>query len=78
MKLSDYIESYPGAKTQSEWALEFGMSQPFFSQVLSGQRRPGFDTMVRIERTTRGAVPVSSWAAPMQEDAPAVELRDAG
>lgn len=72
MTLNEYLESYPAAKTQAEWASEFGVSQSFFSQVLSGQRRPGFDTMVQIERKTRGAVPISSWAAPAEP------LRDAG
>ena len=59
--LEQYISSYPIRATQQEWARFFGISQPYLSQILSGRRTPHRVLMQKIERRTRGAVPVMVW-----------------
>lgn len=68
MTLNEYIEQYPSPKTQAEWAIFFGLSQPFLCQILGGKRRPRYPTMLRIERRTRGAVPVSAWSVGIADE----------
>lgn len=46
---------------QKEWAERFGISQPYLSDLLRGNRTPSLEVAVRIERETQGAVPAVSW-----------------
>lgn len=62
------LKAYLCGRKKAEFADQIGTSPSYLSQILSGHRRPGFDLMVRIERHTDGAVPVSSWAAPSETD----------
>jgi len=59
--LRSYVDTYPTPATQRQWAAFFGISQAFFSQILRGDRLPGRETMMRIEKRTRGEVPVIVW-----------------
>lgn len=59
--LREYISHYPMRATHAQWAAFFGISQPFFSQLISGARFPSRKLMMRIEERTRGAVPVTVW-----------------
>lgn len=59
-KLRAYLDARPkGAK--AAFAEKIGTSPSYLSQILAG-KRPGFDMMVRIERASDGAVPLSAWA----------------
>ncbi|MBC7156376.1 MAG: helix-turn-helix transcriptional regulator [Rhodobacteraceae bacterium] len=67
--LSDHIRS--SGQSQREWAARFGVSEPYLSDLLRGNRRPSLDLACRIERATGGAVPALSWvpAAPTEKGA---------
>lgn len=52
---------------QTELATLLGMTDSYLSQVLSGRRRPGLDTALRIEEQT--GVPVESWGERVIADA---------
>ena len=61
------LHSYLAGKSQSAFAKEVGISQPYLSQILGGKRRPGYDLMLRIEEKTEGEVGLSSWSRPSAE-----------
>lgn len=50
-------------KRRGEVAVSLEISGPYLSQIAGGQRRPGLDVAVRIERITSGAVRVADWSA---------------
>ena len=56
-KLAQYLEG----RKRAEFAVEVGISSAFLSQILSGDRRPGYETMLKIERVTGGKVDIHSW-----------------
>lgn len=59
--LRTYIAAYPRKATQRDWAKFFGISQAYFSQIMSGARFPSPRLMQRIEDRTRGEVPIAVW-----------------
>lgn len=48
-------------QSRTEWATRLGISRPFLSLLEAGKRQPSLELAVRIERTTDGKVPASSW-----------------
>lgn len=54
MKLLDYLNQRVGLRT--ELAAQLGISAPYLSQMLSGERSISVGRCVQIERATRGAV----------------------
>lgn len=66
MTLAEFIRSHPEiARTQEEWAAHFGLSRPYLSQILSGERSPGRKAIATIAERTGGAVPPGVWFAPL-------------
>lgn len=57
MTLSDYLNG----KKHSEFARKIAISPAYLSQILSGQRRPAYDLMWKIENETGGAVGLADW-----------------
>jgi transcriptional regulator with XRE-family HTH domain len=47
---------------QAELADELGISRGYMSELANGDKSPGRELAVKIERVTRGAVPVASWS----------------
>lgn len=47
--------------SQADMARRVLISRPYMSQIVAGQKTPSLAVAVRIERETKGAVPVSSW-----------------
>lgn len=60
-------------KTRSSWASTLCISGGYLSDILNGKKRPSLDLAVRIERETRGAVPVASWVGDCSYPSPAEE-----
>lgn len=56
------LHKYLKGQSKSAFAKRVGIVPAYLSQILSGGRTPSFSLMVRIERETKGAVPVSAWA----------------
>jgi len=49
---------------QSDLATRLGISRGYMSELVSGDKSPGRELAVKIERATRGGVPVQSWDHP--------------
>ena len=62
-KLADYLISKP--MTQSAFGRLVGACQSVVSQWVNGNRRPGLEHALMIEKATRGAVPAACWMGPM-------------
>lgn len=62
--LKNYMANYPLNASQRDWADFFGISQSYLSQILTGARSPSKELMKRIEKKTRGAVPIIVWFTP--------------
>ena len=60
-KLREFLVTLPPPHTQASWAERLGISQCYLSQILNGQRSPSAQMMRKIELSTGGAVPASSW-----------------
>jgi transcriptional regulator with XRE-family HTH domain len=56
-KLARYLKD----RKQRDFAEAVGISSAFLSQILKGDRRPGYETMLRIEEATGGEVDIHSW-----------------
>jgi len=69
--LHEFIKS--SGETQAKWAGRLGISRAYLSMLTSGQKTPGLDLAVRIERATGGAVTAASWVPEMSPDAIAEE-----
>ncbi|GLS87710.1 hypothetical protein GCM10010873_26840 [Cypionkella aquatica] len=63
-------------ETRTIWAKRIGVSKSYLSDLLNGNRQPGLDVAVRIERLTQGAVPATSWV-PEAAEASTLENKDA-
>lgn len=62
MTLNEYTsQAARGHKTQADFAKEFGISRSYLAEILSGAKRPGRDTIEKIEQATCGQVPASVW-----------------
>lgn len=48
-------------ETRSAWAARLGISRSYLSDILNGNRKPGLELAVRIERATGGEVPAAIW-----------------
>jgi len=48
-------------KTKAHWAKEFDISRSYLSEILSGAKRPGRNTIAKIATATAGQVPPASW-----------------
>lgn len=59
MSLSDYIEEH--GLTHAEMAERIDVTREYVTMLLSGSRVPGRNVAIRIERETKGKVPVNSW-----------------
>ena len=46
---------------QTAFARSLGVSDCHVSELVNGQKRPGLQLAVKIERATGGAVPAVSW-----------------
>ena len=62
-------------QNQRVFAGKLGVSDPYLSQILSGQRRPKLELLMTIEAVT--GVPVSSWVDTARGKADRVEKRSA-
>ena len=58
-KLTTYLSETSTSQAKLSEAL--GISRSHMSLLVSGERKPGLDLAVAIERATDGAVPASSW-----------------
>lgn len=58
-KLTTYLSETSISQAKLSDAL--GISRSHMSLLVSGERKPGLDLAVAIERATDGAVPASSW-----------------
>lgn len=61
-RLAKWLEK--NSKTQDELAEAIGVTQPYVSRLVSGERGPGLAVALAIEKFTRGAVPAVSWDEP--------------
>lgn len=59
MNLGDYLKRHQ--ITHAAFAADIGVSPALISRFLSGGRGPSLDTALRIEQTTKGAVPLEAW-----------------
>lgn len=66
-KLKAYIKAQN--MTQADFAGALGISAPYLSQILKGERLPGWELMQKIEKTTDQAVSLDAWRNPSSEDA---------
>lgn len=57
---ADFIRT--SGQTRSQWADRLGISRSYLSDILNGNKRPGLDLALDIERETGGVVTVKSWA----------------
>ena len=66
MRLNEYRaqRATEGRGTQAELAKEIGISRSYLAEILSGAKKPGRDTIEKIERATDGRVPASVWFPP--------------
>ncbi|MGA0540703.1 helix-turn-helix domain-containing protein [Neotabrizicola sp. VNH66] len=53
---------------QAALAGALGISKGYMSELVSGDKSPGRELAVKIERATFGAVPVQSWDHPPAHD----------
>jgi transcriptional regulator with XRE-family HTH domain len=60
MKLREYLAQE--GITTSEFARRIGLSQPSVSRLMNGHRAPSLDTILAIERVTKGKVKASDFA----------------
>lgn len=57
--LGKYLRERGG--TQVDFAREHGFHAPMVCQWASGQRRPGLELALKLEKATGGTVPASYW-----------------
>lgn len=50
-------------RSRPEFAEAVGADRARIARLLSGERGPGLDLALDIERETKGAVPAAAWAA---------------
>lgn len=58
-KLTAYLGDT--STSQAKLADVLGISRSHMSLLVSGERKPGLDLAIAIERATNGAVPASFW-----------------
>lgn len=68
MDLHAFIQKH-GPLTQAQIAERLGISRSYLAEILSGAKRPGRNTIEKIEQATQGAVPASSWFLPQNQKA---------
>lgn len=59
MKLSDWLKQEK--MTQAQFAELIGSDQGHVSDLVRGKMRPRLENVVRIEKSTRGAVTAADW-----------------
>ena len=59
MKLKDYLTKKD--LSQAEFSEMIGVSQPFVSQLVNGERLPSLTIATKIRVATKGAVTESDW-----------------
>jgi len=65
-------------KPRKDWAAALGISAPYLSDILNGNRLPSLALAARIERQTDGAVLAVSWVyEPAADDGQADSAVDA-
>lgn len=47
--------------SRDEVALKLGVARTYLDKLCRGQHRAGLDVALRLEKLTRGAIPVSDW-----------------
>lgn len=55
-----YLAAHP-KRTDAEWAQEFGVSRPHFTNIRNGVAQPSKKVMARMARLTNNQVPVWAW-----------------
>lgn len=60
---------------QRDLARKLGVSEPYLSQILSGNRRPKLELLIAIEAAS--GVPVGSWAEPLRGKSDPMQKRTA-
>lgn len=58
-KLSRWIDA--SGMSRDEVALKLGVARTYLDKLCRGQHRAGLDVALRLEKLTRGAIPVSDW-----------------
>lgn len=58
--LSQFMAVEPKRPMQA-WADDFGISRSYLSEILSGKKQPGRDTIAKINAATGGRVPPAVW-----------------
>jgi len=66
MKLETYLSERD--IKPSAFAVEIGVAPSTITRILRGERSPGFDLVMRIQRATEGSVRAEDW---YEEKAPA-------
>lgn len=64
-KLAAYIAGT--GSTRSSFAERIGISAPYLTQILNGDKRPSLDVAFRIEAATGGDVPACEWVTNTNE-----------
>lgn len=59
--LATYLAK-PNAPSIGEFAAKVGADRTRIHRCMKGERRPGLDLAIAIERETKGEVPVESWS----------------
>lgn len=59
-KLREYLSK--AQKKQNKFAEEIGVSAPYLSQILTGQRRPSLGVVARISVATGNEIELSDWS----------------
>ncbi len=67
MKLETYL-SERGIKP-SVFAADIGVAASTITRVLKGERSPGFDLVMKIQRATKGKVKAADWYAEKEKAA---------
>lgn len=62
MTLTDFLKSQN--MTQAQAAAHFGISRSYLAEIISGAKKPGRETIEKIERESAGAVPAGFWFGP--------------
>lgn len=64
---SEFIRS--SGLNRAAWADRLGISRPYLSDLLNGNKTPSLQLAFKIEQATGGKVPASAWLADAATDA---------
>lgn len=72
---SEYIRT--SGHNRAAWADRLGISRPYLSDILNGNKVPSLELAARIERATDGAVMAASWVPTPTPGAPCAQPDEA-